>query len=204
MNDLSRYLAVRDQVRAGDLIAFQGSGPVSGLIEAFAAGPSHAGIIRVIDRDATGAKVVKMVESTIEGDRNGVQTNRLSERLANYDAGGRSWWLPLADDIHRAFDWFQFYQFIGAAEDHVRYDKGALFEFILRGFPIIGPRIAQAEHRNQMVCSGFVTAVLEAAGVLRGINCSKVTPQDLIEMKLYRQSVQLLGKPATLRNFNSL
>jgi hypothetical protein len=55
-----------------------------------------------------------------------------------------------------------------------------------------------------MVCSGFVTAVFEAAGVLRGINWSKVSPQDLVEMKLYRQCVQVLGKPAMLRNFNSL
>jgi hypothetical protein len=204
VNNLTRYLAVRNQIRAGDLIVFQGSGPLSGLIEGFSAGPSHAGIIRVIDRDATGAKVVKMVESTIEDNRNGVQTNRLSERLANYDDGGRAWWLPLAGDIHQAIDWFKFYQFIGGAEDHVRYDTSDLFEFILRGFPIIGPRIGQSEHRDRMVCSGFVTAVLEAAGVLRGINWSKVTPQDLVEMKLYRQCVQVLGKPAILRRFNSL
>jgi len=204
LNNLTRYFDVRDQIRAGDLIAFQGSGPLSGLIEAFSAGPSHAGIIRVIDRDAAGAKVVKMVESTIEGGRNGVQTNRLSQRLADYDEGGRAWWLPLADDVHQAIDWFKFYQFIGGAEDHVRFDTGGLFEFILRGLPIIGARIGQAEHRDRMVCSGFATAVLEAAGVLRGINWSKVSPQDLVEMKLYRQCVQLLGKPAVLRNFNSL
>jgi hypothetical protein len=204
MNNLTRYQAVRGQIRAGDLIAFQGSGPLSGLIEAFSAGPSHVGIIRVIDRDAAGAKVVKMVESTIEGDRNGVQTNRLSERLATYDEGGRAWWLPLADDIHQAVDWFRFYQFIGGAEDHVRYDIGDLFEFILRGLPVTGPRIGQAERQDRMVCSGFVTAVLEAAGVLRGINWSKVSPQDLVEMKLYRQCGQLLGEPAMLRNFNSL
>ena len=49
-----------------------------------------------------------------------------------------------------------------------------------------------------------LAGVLEAAGVLRGINWSKITPQDLVEMKLYRQCVQVLGKPAILRRFNSV
>jgi hypothetical protein len=202
MNDLTRYTAIRDQIRAGDLIVFQGAGLISGLIEAFAAGPTHCGLIRQqLHQDTPN---VLMVESTIEGARNGVQTNKLSERLANYDATGRAWWLPLSAEVRKAVDWFKFYQFIGGAEDFVKYDVGGLFEFILRGLPIVGARVAQDEDQKQMVCSGFVAAVLEATGVLRGINWSKVSPQDLVEMKLYRQCVQLLGKPAMLRNFNSL
>lgn len=204
MNDLTQYAAVRNQIQPGDLIAFQGSGIISSLIEAFAAGPSHIGIIRAVNRDGTGLKVVKMTESTIENGRNGVQTNRLSERLANYDLGGKAWWLPLADEIRQNIDWFKFYQFIGASEGHVTYDTGGLFEFILRGIPVLGPRLGQAEHRTQMVCSGFVTAVLESCGVLRGINWSKVSPQDVIEMRIFKGCTQILGTPGMLHNFNSV
>lgn len=203
MNDLTQYVAIHDQIRSGDLIAFQGTGLISGLIEAFGNGPSHVAIVRGVDHD-TSVKVVKIVESTIEDGRNGVQTNRLSERLASYDTGGRAWWLPLSDEVHKQIDWFKFYQFIGASEDHVKYDVGGLFEFIARGLPVLGARIGQKEHQDQMVCSGFVTAVLESCGVLRGINWSKVSPQDLIEMKLYRTSAQILGTPGALRDFNTL
>ena len=203
MNDLTQYLAVRNQIRAGDLVAFEGRDVLSSLIEVFGNGPSHIGIVRGQDT-ANQASPVTMTESTIEHGRNGVQTNRLSERLANYAPGSRAWWLPLSDEIRREIDWFEFYKFIGASEDHVKYDAGDLFEFLARGIPILGPRIAQKENQEQMVCSGFVTAVLEAAGVLRGINWSKTTPGDLVAMKLYRTSVQIMGAPATLRNFNTL
>ena len=199
-NDLTKYETLRPQLRPGDLIAFQGAGILSGLISVFSAGPSHIGIVR--QSCHANSDFVTMTESTIEGGRNGVQTNRLSERLAEYD--GRAWWLPLSDDIHEQIDWFKFFNFIGATEDHVRYDTTGLFEFILRGLPIVGPRIGQKEHVDQMVCSGFVTAVLESCGVLRGINWSKVSPQDLVEMHIYRDVFNLIGGPAKLRGFNTV
>ena len=203
MNDLTQYLAVRSQIRAGDLIAFEGRDVLSSLIEVFGNGPSHIAIVRNQDT-ANQASPVTITESTIENGRNGVQTNRLSERLASYDTGARAWWLPLSDEIRREIDWFKFYQFIGASEDHVGYDTMDLFEFILRGLPIVGSRIAQKENREQMVCSGFVAAVLESCGVLRGINFSKTTPGDLTSMRLYRDCVQILGKPGTIHDFNTL
>jgi hypothetical protein len=189
------------QIRAGDIIAFQGAGVLSGLIEAFSAGPSHIGIIR--QSWHPNAITILMSESTIDGARNGVQTNPLADRLANYD--GAAFWLPLSEEVHEAIDWFKFYQFIGGAEDFVKYATNDLFDFILRDLPIAGVRLWQQEDRARMVCSGFVTAALEAAGVLRGINWSKVSPQDLVEMKLYRgDAVQLVGAPATLSQFNTL
>jgi hypothetical protein len=202
MNDLTQYLAVRNQIRAGDLIAFEGRDVLSSLIEVFGNGPSHIAIVRGQDT-ANQASPVTITESTIIDGRNGVQTNRLSERLASYDTGSRAWWLPLSDEIRREIDWFEFYKFIGASEDHVKYDTLDLFEFIARGIPILGPRIGQKE-KKQMVCSGFVTAVLESCGVLRGINWSKTTPGDLTSMRLYRDCVQILGAPGTIHDFNTV
>ncbi len=201
MNDLARYHAAAKDIRAGDLIAFQGAGILSGLIRAFSAGPSHIGICRQAWN--VRATTILMAESTIDGARNGVQTNPLEARLANYD--GSAVWLPLSEEIHKAIDWFKFYQFIGGAEDFVKYATNDLFDFILRGLPVAGVRLWQQEDRARMVCSGFVTAVLEASGVLRGINWSKVSPQDLVEMRIYRGDVvQLVGPPMTLTAFNTV
>ena len=66
----------------------------------------------------------------------------------------------------------------------------------------------QTENQRKMVCSAYVTYVLECAGVLRGINYSKVTPQDVAEMRIYRECAQILGAPVVVvsfrRNFSFL
>ena len=101
-------------------------------------------------------------------------------------------------------DWFEFYKFCGATQDIVKYDTVGLFEYVLRGLPIIGQQIAQREHVQKMVCSAFVTAALEAGGLLRGINYTKMEPDDVTAMKIYSRAEQLYGKPGTIKRVNSV
>jgi hypothetical protein len=54
-----------------------------------------------------------------------------------------------------------------------------------------------------MVCAAWVGAVLTACGVLEHINWTQLTPQNLVEMKLYKDYVVLYGNPKLVR-FNTL
>jgi hypothetical protein len=202
MNDLTQYRAVKDQIRPGDLIVFLGRSPLSWLIWLFASGPSHVAPVR---QGSHHGSDVTIIESTINGDRDGVQTNPLEPIIAGYD--GAIAWLPLTDEIHNGIDWQEFYRFCGSAEDFISYDIGGLVEFLARDVPVIGPRVGQEQHTDKMVCSGWAVALYKTSGkkigLMRGINWSEVSPQDLIEMKLFKKLVPLVGTPR-LRRFNSV
>ena len=203
MNDLTQYLAARPNMLPGDVIVFSGASGVSPLIElATGSCASHIAVVRqgthVLYED------VNIIEATIEGVRNGVQSNLLAGRLANYDSRGRAWWLPLSPEVRKAMNWFQFYKYIGSTESRIRYDTAGLFHFLARAVPFIGPRTYQAENSAALFCSGFVAELFEQSGILRGINTSKVTPQDLCEAKLYRECVQILGAPGKIARFNTV
>jgi hypothetical protein len=198
MNDLTVYNEARHELLPGDVIMFWGTGFVSGAIEAFDDGPSHCAVVR---QAMAGGEDVTITESTILNGVNGVQTNPLGERIAYYDAGGAVAALLLGTEVK--FNTFNFYKFIGEIDQHVTYDKLDLLEFILRGVPILGNRIGQTEHTSQMVCSSCVAAILEAAGVLGHENYTEMTPQSLVEKKIYGRMVPLYGNPKLVR-FNSL
>jgi hypothetical protein len=200
MNDLTQYNRVRGQLRAGDIIMFWGSSPLSRVIECINAGPSHSAILRqpvTADSDAT------ICQSTIQNGHNGVQTDPLGWTIGGYDKAGSIAALRLDDAIREKIDWQKFYAVIGAADGNVRYDVADLFEFLLRGVPILGVRVAQAEHKTRMVCSSWVTAVLESCGVLTGINWTQVSPQQLVEMHIYKDFIPLFGNPK-LSRFNTI
>ena len=200
MNDLAQYNGVRSLLRPGDLVMFWGKSPLSFAIELIDAGPSHSAIIRqpfTPESDAT------ICQSTIQNGHNGVQTDPLGATIAGYDTGASIAALRLDDATRSRIDWFKFYEVIGAAEDRVGYDIPDLFEFLIRDVPILGARVAQGEHKARMVCSSWVTAVLESCGVLTGINWTQVTPQQLVEMHIYQDFLPLLGNPKPSR-FNTI
>jgi hypothetical protein len=204
MNSLTQYNRVRSLLRPGDLVMFWGRAPLSRIIEAVDAGPSHSAVVRQgvhPDFDAT------ICQSTIQKwngvEVNGVQTDPLGATIAGYDSGADIAALRLDDPIRAKIDWEQFYKVIGAAEDRVKYDIPDLIEFLIRDIPVLGARVGQGEHKARMVCSSWVTAVLESCGVLTGINWTQVTPQQLVEMHIYRDFLPLLGNPKPSR-FNTI
>lgn len=205
MNDLTNYKANRDKIRPGDIVMFWGKGPLSWLIKFFASGPSHCGIVRQASHE--GKSPTLLESSIIEGPNgkthDGVQTSNLDWRVSHYDDGASMALLRLSEPVRKEIDWFKFYMFAGECCDRVKYDKIGLGEFLVREVPVLGTRIAQDEHKNLMVCSALVTAMLEHCGVLRGINWAKVTPQDLVEMNIYAEWLPLLGQPK-LKRFNTI
>ena len=200
--DLKSHLAVRDQMRPGDVIAFSGQAIISYLIDAFSGSNlSHIAIVRNIASDSSD---VVITESTIHNGKSGPQSRTLGGLLEEYGEDCQAWWLPLSDEVRRDFNLFEFYKFIGSAEGSVRYDIPGLFGFLARSVPILGPRICQGESAKRMFCSGYAVDCLEHAGALRCINYSKTSPQDLAEMHIYREYVQILGEPRKIARFNSV
>ena len=205
-HDLTRYTAagVRDTMRPGDVIAFAGTRPISRLIGIFAGSNlSHVGMVKTVSED--GMFRVMITQSTIDHGESGAQSTYLSDMLLTYP--GRAWWCPLSEEVRALIDWPKFRAFIAASEGHVTYDTPGLFGFLARGLPIVGPRICQSENAKAMFCSGYDSAILEAAGVLRGINTSQVSPRQLLAMDLYvagKQPVQLIGEAGSFSPYNSL
>ena len=203
MNDLTQYLAVCHQMLPADVVVFAGTQPISRAIDLFEGSfITHCGLVRQgIHLDTPD---VLLSESTIENGKSGAQTNPLGTTLANYGPGARAWWLQLADEDRKLINWKGFYQAIGEADGIVPYDIPGLGGFLARTIPVLGPRIFQTENQRQRVCSAHVVYVLEGSKLLRGFNYSKVTPQDVVEMKLYSRCVQILGEPSSLIRFNTL
>lgn len=202
------YSTIRDRMQPGDVIVFNGTQFISKLINLFSGGPSHVGMVRlIVDEGREDGKTVQIVESTISDKCSGVQTSRLSERLAECEkAGERVWWLPLSREVRKEINWEKFYSFIEACDNgKVSYDIPGLFGFLWRLIPIVGVRVAQGENKSKMFCSGTDAAILEAAGVLRGINISKISPQDIVEMNIYdSEYYQILGGYKELKRWNTV
>jgi hypothetical protein len=105
--DLPLYSAVRQSIRTGDLLLFDGRSGVSGLIKVFSPQYSHVGMAHVIDDG--GVDRLKIVESTTMNSVPDIRTGRpatgvaeryLSETLAAYR--GRAWWAPVVPALE---DW---------------------------------------------------------------------------------------------------
>lgn len=200
MNDLTQYLAVRPQIHAGDIVVFWGRGPLSWAIELMDDGPSHSAIVRQpLTDQGEDAMIIQSTIQTWDGKKvNGVQTEPLGQTIAGYGPGSAA--VLLLDDATRAkIDWFQFYQMCGASDGFVTYDIADLFQFLAREFPIFGHWVFQGETPRKLVCSAWVVALLESCGVLTGIDYAEATPQALVEMKIFKGWLPLLGEPKLTR-----
>jgi len=117
-----------------------------------------------------------LTESTIEGSRKWSPDQPLFRPPGHY--AGRAWWLPLADDVRRAVDWFKFYQSSGARKTFVKYDTRDLFLFVLRGLPILGARLGQTEEQHHDgVQAGSLRRPGKPPACCEGFNWSKVSPR---------------------------
>ena len=202
---LDRYQTVRGMCRAGDIVAFSGTEPVSRLIQFFSASDiTHVGVVR---QPAVEGRDVMLSESTIDGKRSGVQTNMLNLVLSEYQNGGSASLLRLRADIRALIDWEKFYKALGEEDGFVEYDIEGLFLFLAPSIPLFGQFIADArrqEDPKKMFCDGFAVALFESCGILRGINYRTITPQGLIEMAIYEpEPIPLLGK-LKLKRFNTV
>ena len=184
MNRIYRYVdysSVREKMRPGDVIAFAGKGWVSHIIKLFTRSKvSHVGVVLNIDELG---RVMVMESTTLNGKR-GVQINRMSRRLEQYK--GNVWWLPLSPAVREGADWAAFWDFLYKQDGKDYGTKAAIKSAI----PILGK-----EHFDKWFCSSLVAAAHEASGVLPDINSAEVTPEDLVNMRIYAPKYfQIKGK----------
>jgi hypothetical protein len=214
VNDLTRYESVRDFMRAGDVVAFGGDpfsrvGPVpypnvSGGIEWLTGSLiSHVSVVFETTLPETGSeRRVILAESTSLNGRSGVQFNPASQRIGDYD--GRVYLWTLADLRRHQLDADKLHAFL-LAQDGLPYDFKGIAAFIFRAVPALG-QIPYCHHGapGHFFCSEYVVAGYKAAGLPLGVEADEVSPQRLGELSLWDKCVQLVGRPAEIRRFNSV
>lgn len=203
---IKKYKDVRQDMKAGDVIAFGGKGHFSEIIKfATRSTVSHVGIIlqtRVLE-DESGRFFNQIIEST---GHDGVAVYRLSDRLG-YD--GEIWWLPLRQDIWESkFDSMKFYNFLfnevkGRPYDVSQAVTSALDMLDKLPFDIKGPTYNK-EDFDKFFCSELVAAGLEKAGMVGEINASEVTPVDLCRWNIYEDDYYMLkGEEKPISRYNT-
>lgn len=173
MRDAS-YSRKRTLMQAGDLIAFEAFGWLSKLIKwATRSNVSHVGVIRKVDNDGR----VEVIESTSLNGIRGVQVNRLSRRVAEYN--GHIWWLPLSGDTRDQFREKVFWEFLWA-QDGKPYDFMQAFK--------AGTLFRTRQNREAQFCSELVTGALKGSGIIaiKGLNESEQTPIDVCRFPIYQ------------------
>jgi hypothetical protein len=214
-NDLTKYAQVRPQMQGGDIIAFDGScvADIAELADHFLSNAievitrsalSHVGMVLDYSLPIGGKPQTELnlIESTMMTGKSGPQINPLAQRIAEYD--GRVWWLPLSFRAWVMIDWPTAWQFALGRVGKDHYSVKSIGDFIARKLPILQwlPFVHKAEPDAE-VCSEYIAEILRAGG-LPGIDCHEVSPQKLVEMRIYRDVVQLVGTPREIRNFNTV
>lgn len=171
---LEDYSDVRHEMKPGDLICFGGMGWVSKLIKwRTRSNISHVGVVaKVNDKHDR----VMVMESTSLNGRKGVQMNRLSKRVEQYN--GHVWWFPLSDRTRESFDVQKFWEFLWEQD-------GKSYDFWQA--PMSATLFWAREDFGKLFCSELVAGAYEASGILPDINASEITPDDLARMRMYRR-----------------
>lgn len=203
------YQEARARMKAGDVIAFSGKGDFSELIKwATRSNISHVGVILqsklLIDQQAQEGIFNQIIESTSLNGFSGVLISRLTDRLNTYD--GEIWWLPIRQEIYEKMDKKKFYDFL-LHQERKKYDMPQAIKSALDALdsvPVVGRATHNREDFSRFFCSELVAAALEAAGAIKTINSSEVTPIDLCSFALYEDDYyQLKGNLKAIHCYNT-
>lgn len=184
------YESIRGSILPGDVIAFGGYGFVSRTIKKITRFPvSHCGVV-LSTSVGSGISLVQIMESTSLGDGfAGVQVTRMSDRVRLYD--GDLWWLPLSPENRESLDVTALTSFL-LAQRGKEYDAPQAIGSAIDIIP------DQREDLDKLFCSELVTAALEEASILNGINASEQTPADVCQFGIYSEASQIKGDPQEL------
>lgn len=190
----AKYSEVRKDMKAGDVIAFGGSGLASGVIKAATrSAVSHVGVVMEHTQE-DGVHRNLLIESTSLDGGGGVSTSMLSEVIENYD--GNVWWLPLSHGMtglqkQRLFDFL-------SSKIGTPYDTA---QALGAGFHLFKNK----EDHTELFCSELVSAALEHSNIVGDINSSETNPADLCSWNIYWPTyVQLKGYETEIDNFNTV
>lgn len=194
------YAAIRSGIKPGDVIAFSGSGWISGAIKFFTRScVSHVGVVYEIN--LKGHRRIKLMESTTLNGYDGVQETYLSERLESHN--GPVWWLPLSERVRKDMDAVRFWRCLWTVQaQKTKYDYRQAFHHAVDLLHLW----AQSESPGRLFCSELVALALKSAYVLPvWINSSEIRPVDLCAFRIYSDNYyQLRGKPAEIKGYNSI
>jgi hypothetical protein len=224
----ANYEDVKGAIAPGDVIAFAGIDGISGWIKAVTNGPvSHVGIVLRSSADACSADGTSAdstsADSTSEDEasednspqiieargeldeRFGVKVRGLGVYMDSFP--GTIWWLPLAQAVRARLDVERFKAFV-LEKLNLPFDIPQAIQAAaddLDEIPLIGDLVRNKEDFAAFFCSELVTAGLEAGGVIQSLNCSEVTPLDLVQFAIYEGTYyQLKGPETPLPGYNTL
>ncbi len=200
---LSSYLAVRDRIQPGDIIAFSGHGLSSNVVKiATDSVVSHVGIVltaRMTERGLTH----EMIESMPVEGATGVTIRDLQERALTHKS--ILWWLPLSPTARRRLD-------VGRLQAFLQQQDGKVYDFVQAihaGVDLTIPWLSHVGHavenHEAWFCSELVAAGLKAGGLLPKVNVSEMTPKELCTLALFQDEYyQLNGNwPCHIVGFNA-
>jgi hypothetical protein len=200
----ANYDKVKEDIKPGDVIAFAGKDGISEWIKAATEAPvSHVGVVL---RASQGDATLQVIEATPDlGEHYGVSPRRLGERIASYQ--GDIWWLPLSDAVRSRLDVERFTAFLLDKED-LPFDVPQAIQSAsddLDHVPVISEWTHNKEDFSAFFCSELVAAGLEAGGAIPSLNCSEVTPFDLVRFAIYQGTCyQLKGTKTPIPGYNTL
>jgi hypothetical protein len=211
----ANYEESKEQMQPGDVIAFAGIDGVSTWIKSVTNGPvSHVGVVLRTRAGETStpddASAIDTFPQIIEArgeldERFGVKERGLGTYMDSFD--GTIWWLPLDAAVRARLDLGRFRAFLLEQVDRpfdIPQAIGAASDD-LDEVPFIGDLVRNREEFSAFFCSELVTAGLEAGSVFQSINCSEVTPLDLVRFAIYRGTYyQLKGPKTPIPGYNTL
>ena len=183
------YNKLRDDLNSGDLVAFGGTGIISGLIKLGTHSVvSHVGVVFDTKPLVGGDFIVQIIESTSLGDGfAGVQINRMSTRVAQYK--GDIWVLKMKEATREIFNEEKFLRWC-LDQKGAPYDApGALQAGLDHLFPDTD------EDFSRLYCSELTSGGLQVSGALpTTVNASEETPIDQCKRPIWEEPVQIKGK----------
>ncbi len=189
------YFAAAPTLTTGVTIVYWGSGLLSKAIEAASTGPSHVQLVEYVDL----ARGPVVVESTIEGHRNGIQRNPLRSSIQAYPSGSSIAALYLKPEYAARANWSKLTPLVTSQCGKVRYDVLGLLAELLPS------ALRQSLGREKSkFCSAAWAAWMIACGVLEPVlNPNTVTPEQVIAMSIWDHYTVLAGKP-DMKRWNTL
>jgi hypothetical protein len=135
----------------------------------------------------------------------GVSLRWLDEHIVGYQ--GSMWWLPLSAAVRSRLDVERFTAFLVEKED-LPFDVPQAIQSAaddLDHVPLVGELTHSKEDFSALFCSELVAAGLEAGGAIPSLNCSEVTPLDLLRFAIYQGTYyQLKGPKTPIPGYNTV
>ena len=172
-NDLTRYYAVRDLIKTGDLIEWRSSGPVGRAIRFFTKRDvNHSSFVADIFRISSRERHKCILESL----HRGIDINLLSDELLHYR--GAVYWYPLKDDYDDKRDGLLNSALLYSS---IKYDWKSLFLNALHRVKLDSRRLFCSEYYQQILLDNALIPVTSA-----------VRPGDFERFKLHKPRVRIL------------